>query len=246
MSRELLGDTLDIHTGGIDHIPVHHTNEIAQSEALIGKPFANIWVHANHLKVNGTKISKSLGNGFTLQDIKDKGFDIEAFKLMVLSKHYRTEGNFTWEILEASQNRLGELRAWADLRYQSRIGVMPEELDKLFSKTHTDMLAAVQDDLNTPKALVVLSMLVNYMIAIPVLVVEEEHMESMLRFIDDLLGLSLSSRPDITPDEKKLIGQREAARTNKDFTGSDTLRNELSDRGIVVRDTINGSIWSRK
>ncbi|MDQ5912858.1 MAG: cysteinyl-tRNA synthetase, partial [Patescibacteria group bacterium] len=96
MAREILGDTIDIHTGGIDHIPVHHTNEIAQTEAVTGKKFSNFWIHANHIKVDGTKMSKSLGNIHTLQDILDKGFGLQAFKLVVLSKHYRTEGNFTW------------------------------------------------------------------------------------------------------------------------------------------------------
>ena len=106
MAREILGDQIDIHTGGIDHIPVHHTNEIAQTEAVTGKTFSTYWVHNNHLKVDGEKMAKSLGNIYTLKDITDRGFSLEAFKLTILSKHYRTEGNFTWDILEASNNRL--------------------------------------------------------------------------------------------------------------------------------------------
>ncbi|MCA9329993.1 cysteine--tRNA ligase, partial [Candidatus Saccharibacteria bacterium] len=118
MARELLGDQIDIHTGGIDHIPVHHTNEIAQTEALTGKTFSQFWVHANHLKVDGTKISKSLNNGYTLQDLIKRGYDLQAFKLLVLSKHYRTEGNFTWEILDSAQNRLNNWRTAIDILWQ--------------------------------------------------------------------------------------------------------------------------------
>ncbi|HSH55871.1 MAG TPA: cysteine--tRNA ligase, partial [Candidatus Limnocylindrales bacterium] len=106
IARKTLGDQIDIHTGGIDHIPVHHTNEIAQTEALTGKPFASFWMHNNHLKVDGGKMSKSLGTIYTLQDILDKGYGLDAFKLFVLGKQYRTEGNFTWEHLTAAQQRL--------------------------------------------------------------------------------------------------------------------------------------------
>ena len=106
IARETLGDTIDIHTGGIDHIPVHHVNEIAQSESLTGQQFSQIWLHNNHIKVDGRKMSKSLGNIITLSDITARGFSPMAFKLAILSKHYQTEGNFTWEILEAAQARL--------------------------------------------------------------------------------------------------------------------------------------------
>jgi cysteinyl-tRNA synthetase len=247
MARELLGDTIDIHTGGIDHIPVHHTNEIAQSEAFTGKTFANMWIHANHIKVDGTKMSKSLGNIYTLKDISDKGFDIDAFKLMILSKHYRTEGNFTWEILEAAQNRLNELRAWADLRYQTTTNVMPDELDELFKDTRAGMLDAINDDLNTPLALAALNKLVSYMSNIAIPGVEGKYTDGTLGFIDDLLGLNLSNRPDITDEQKTLIKQREEARANKDFEGSDRLRAELENHGLLVRDTPNnGPVWSRK
>ena len=119
IARETLGDSIDIHAGGIDHIPVHHTNEIAQSESLTGKQFSQIWLHNNHIKVDGRKMSKSLGNVITLEDIISRGFSPMAFKLAILSKHYQTEGNFTWEILEAAQARLNHWRDYAVLRHQT-------------------------------------------------------------------------------------------------------------------------------
>ncbi len=245
MARELLGDQIDIHTGGIDHIPVHHTNEIAQTEAVTGKPFSQFWVHANHLKVNGTKISKSLGNGYTLQDILDKGYDLTAFRLLVLSKHYQTEGNFTWENLEAAQNRLNELRAWADLRHQITTDSMPTELDELFRDTKASVLEALQDNLNTPVALANLGKLVSYMQNIPIPGVEGKYTDGSLQFLDDLLGLGLANRPDITNEQKQVLSQRQEARDNKDWTRSDKLRDDLAKQGIVVRDSANGQVWNR-
>ena len=245
MAGELLGEQIDIHTGGIDHIPVHHTNEIAQTESLTQKRFAQFWVHGNHLKVNGTKISKSLGNGFTLQDITNRGYDLEAFKLLVLSKHYRTEGNFTWEILDAAQNRLSELRAWADLRHQPSTDTMSTELDELFRDTKSNILAALQNDLNTPVALAELGKLVSYMSNIPIPGVEGEHTEGMLAFIDSIFGLNLNGRPDVSQQQKDLLAARQVARDTKDWTESDSLRDQLKEQGIAIRDTDYGQQWSR-
>src|SRR5438876_825568 len=129
MSMKYLGETLDIHAGGIDHVPVHHTNEIAQSEAVTGKPFAKYWLHSNHITIEGEKIAKSAGNGITLEDIEAKGISLEAFRLHVLESHYRSQSKFSWESLQAAQNRLNDLHAWADLRHQTSVNVMPDELD---------------------------------------------------------------------------------------------------------------------
>lgn len=241
IAMETLGSQIDIHTGGVDHIPVHHTNEIAQTEAITGKPFANTWVHANHIKVDGGKMAKSIGNVYTLQDIVDKGHDIEAYKLLVLSKHYRTEGNFTWEILEAAQNRLNGYRAWADLKHQ-RAAQTNGELDEAYKKAFKGMLGALQDDLNTPEALAHLSELVAE---------SEQHgvdtnkMQHMLQLVDSMLGLHLSKRPDISHEQKELIADREAARQTKDWAQSDEIRDQLKEQGIGLRDTDRGPIWYR-
>ena len=245
MIRELLGDTIDIHTGGIDHIPVHHTNEIAQSESLTGKPLANFWLHANHIKVDGTKISKSLGNGYTLKDITDKGFSMDAFRLMVLSKHYRTEGNFSWEILEAAQNRLKGYEAFADLQFQnSDAGTLGEDY---FGKQMNRLYSALANDLDTSDALNVIKETADHIEnnakGLPSRYLSD--FQEFLLYADTLLGLHLSERKDITNEQKALIKQREKARNEKKWEESDRFRLELEKQGIAIRDTLNGTIWSR-
>ncbi len=229
MAKELLGDQIDIHTGGIDHIPVHHTNEIAQTEAVTGKKFSNFWMHANHMKVSGTKMSKSLGNIYSLNDIQGKKFDLQAFKLMVLSKHYRTEGNFTWEILEAAQNRLNNWRSVADLRWQQK----PE------SSKNTAIISSLQNDLDTPGALSQVDSSFD-----KILTDDQAPSDELLAQIKDLLGIDLFGE-DITADQKKLIEQRQHARDDKDWAKSDELRDQLKQEGIDIRDTDQGQIWSR-
>lgn len=245
MARELLGDTIDIHTGGIDHIPVHHTNEIAQSEAFTGKPFANTWMHANHIKVDGTKMSKSLGNIYTLDDIKNKNISLDAFKLMILSKHYSTEGNFTWEILQAAQNRLKSFEAFADLQFQDNdAGTLG---DDYFKKQSELVLAVLQDNLNTPEALQninqVMDHVENYAHGLHAMYIND--FKAYLATINNLLGLNLSRRHDIEANQKTMIKEREQARDKKDWAESDRLREVLKAQGIEVRDTETGTIWSR-
>lgn len=246
MSEKLLSIPFDIHTGGIDLKFPHHENEIAQSCGSTGlNTFANFFVHNNHVLIDGKKMSKSLGNFFTLRDIEEKGFEPLAFRLLVLSSHYRNESNFTWEILEASQNRLKELRAWADLRHQPSTDTMPPELDELFKTTKEKVLAALQDDLNTPQALAELGKLVSYMSDIPIPGVEGKYTDGTLPLLDDLLGLNLDGRPDITAEQKQLIQDREAAREAKDWQKSDELRDKLKSQNLEIKDTPYGPRWSR-
>ena len=233
MAREILGDQIDIHTGGIDHIPVHHTNEIAQTEAVTGKKFSNFWVHANHIKVDGTKMSKSLGNIYTLQDILDKGYDINAFRLLVLSKHYRTEGNFTWEILEAAQNRLNHWQATADLRWQMDQGAPDAE------KFDTELLAALQNDLDTPAALALIDQTFEQ-----IRETNAAPTADILQTIQNLLGINLL-KDDITNEQKTSIQDRGVARQAKDWAASDQIRDKLREQGIEINDTPDGPIWSR-
>ncbi len=240
MAREFLGDTIDIHTGGIDHIPVHHSNEIAQSETVTSKPFSKYWLHANHIKVNGTKISKSLGNGYTLEDVETKGYDLQAFKLMVLSKHYRTEGNFTWEILDSSQNRLNSWQAAADLRWQ------PQSVDQWISPdlSLTTVEQALTDDLNTPLAI---STLDGFFAQVVENLVSEEEVHifnQRLTKLQELIGINLM-KPDISDEQKQVIAERTRAREAGDWAKSDELRDHLKSQGIEVRDTQFGTLWSR-
>jgi cysteinyl-tRNA synthetase len=246
MSMKYLGETMDIHAGGIDHLPVHHTNEIAQSEAVTGKPFAHYWMHTNHISVEGEKISKSLGNGITLEDIEKRGISLMALRLHILESHYRSQSKFSWESLEAAQNRLNSIYAWADLRWQPGTNIMPDDLDNLFRTTREDILTALQNDLNTPQALVALGKLMDYMSTIPIPGVEGKYTDGTLGFLDDAFGLGLAHRSDITDAQKQLIKEREEARANKDWAKSDELRDQLAEQGLGLRDTAyQGAIWYR-
>ena len=242
MCMKYLGETIDIHAGGIDHIPVHHTNEIAQSEAATEKRFANYWMHANHILINEEKIAKSAGNGITLEDIEAKGYSLEAFRLLVLESHYRSQSKFSWASLEAAQNRLQGYRAMAALRHQARpttkdagtfsLEDVPEQLATILS-----------EDLNTPAALAYLSEVETQLSTVLIEADMVDHFETMLKGIDDLLGLRLSEVADITTEQKQLIQDREQARANQDWTKSDELRSQLEKQGIGIRDTASGPIW---
>lgn len=241
MSMKYLGETLDIHAGGIDHLPVHHTNEIAQSEAVTGKQFARHWMHTNHITIEGTKISKSLGNGITLEDIEAKGISLEAFRLHVLESHYRSQSKFSWDSLESAQRRLKNWQATAVLRWQTR------QTASAPSFAITDVLdrlhATLANDLDTPTALALLSDTFTQLDTVLISEERKAEFEALLKGIDGILGLTLSSTPDISDTQKELITERETARTRKDWPKSDELRDKLEEHGIGLRDTPQGAIW---
>jgi len=239
IARENLGDQIDIHTGGIDHIPVHHTNEIAQTESVTGKAFSQLWVHNNHIKVDGTKMSKSLGNIYTLQDILDKGYDIQAFKLTILAKHYRTEGNFTWEILEASQNRLQGYRKMSALKWQPT-DATEKKGTVYFTKQQAAILTALNDDLNTPQALAVLSEVERDVQALHT--DDVNSFSDFMAFVDAVLGLSLTV-PDISDGQKAMLQNRAEAKAAKDWGSADRIRDELIAEGIAINDTSAQQQW---
>jgi cysteinyl-tRNA synthetase len=247
MSRQELGQPFDIHTGGVDLIFPHHENEIAQSTALEGSPvMAQVFAHNEHILVDGKKMAKSAGNFITLQDIIDKGFDPLAFRLLVLQGQYRSQTHFSWKNLEAAQNRLNDIRAWADLRYQPGTDVFPDELDLLFKSTREDIEATLQNDLNTPLALAALGKLMDYMSSIPIPGIEGKYTDGTLAFVDAAFGLNIADRPDITDEQKQLITERESARKAKDWAKSDELRDKLKAQGIGLRDTsYQGAQWYR-
>jgi cysteinyl-tRNA synthetase len=243
IAMKLLGETLDIHTGGVDHIPVHHTNEVAQSEAATGKTFSRFWLHNNHLMSEGTKISKSLGNGYTLQDLEKKGFSPLDFKLFVLQTHFRNSGNFTWENLQAAKNRLSNYRAMADLRWQPVEGgsLDADELEM----TEKIIKSALEEDLDTPAALAALSSLeeVARIKLVPPNLVPK--FKDFVKKIDDLLGLQLADSSDITQEQRETIQKRENARSEQDWTAADKFRDELAEHGVLLNDTKYGPIWQR-
>jgi cysteinyl-tRNA synthetase len=250
MAMSILGHTLDIHTGGIDHIPVHHTNEIAQSEAASGARFSNYWLHNNHMKVNGTKISKSLQNGYTLDDLAAKGFSPMDFRMFALQSHYRSEGNFTFENLEAAHNRLQHWRTIATLRHQVHDTLQNDDEkssdDKSISLLATSqaIIEALNDDLNTPEALKIIDEAFAQIESKPLAHIHQQSLEQLLETIDDTLGLAIrDSTPDITDQQKQLILQRQRVREEKDWAESDKLRDQLAQDGIIVKDTAGGSVW---
>ena len=234
MGMKYLGETLDIHAGGIDHIPVHHTNEIAQSEAATGKPFAKFWLHMNFILVNGKKMSKSAQNFYTLEDIEKKGFD-----LMALQSHYRTEAHFSWDNLEAAQNRLKEFRSWADMRFQ---GLKSTKLHTNYTEVKKTISKEISDDLNTPKVLGYINGAIS---RVDDLGADSNSINELSKYIDQLLGLDLASSKDISDKQKDLLAQRQKAKDDKDFAKADQLRDQLKKDGLEIRDTSYGQIWNR-
>ena len=246
MAMKYLGETMDIHAGGIDHIPVHHTNEIAQSEGATGKPYAHYWMHANHITVDGEKISKSLGNSITLEDIEAKGISLEAFRLHVLESHYRTQSKFSWDSLISAQNRLTSIQEFADLRFQAQPDAK-EIGDDYFEVKQKAMRSALVTDLNTPVALRVLSEVLNTVAqnGLHAKYTDGPAFTNFLKFIDSSLGLTLMQSQDITSEQKALIQARTEARHSGDWATSDTVRDQLQAQGIGLRDFAGQVIWLR-
>jgi len=253
MAMSILGPTIDIHTGGIDHIPVHHTNEIAQSEAASGQQFSHYWLHNNHLKSNGTKISKSLGNGYTLQDLAEHSYTPLDFRMFVLQGQYSNEGNFTFENLDGAKNRLHHWRNVAALRHQTHDTLRDDDEKSADDKTVSllaasqAILEALNDNLNTPEALRIVDEAFSKLDGRSLKDIHQYGLEQLLETIDDVLGLQLrDTTPDISDDAKLLILKRQQAREAKDWSVADELRIKLEEYDIVVRDTASGSIWEYK
>lgn len=246
MSAQALGQPFDVHTGGVDLIFPHHENEIAQSTAGKDSPtMATYFVHNEHLLVDGKKMSKSLNNFFTLRDIQEKGFDPLAFRMMVLQSHYRSQSNFTWENLEAAQNRLKNWSAVVDLRWQA---VVTDDNDKIHGVMRADLFEEklsniLQDDMNTAMALAFVDEVFN----------EASNnnfcaacMDGIVQSIDEILGINLfEGKADISDDQKQILSERQKARDDKNWARSDELRDQLKEQGIAIRDTDYGQIWHR-
>lgn len=228
MSQEYLGDTLDIHAGGIDLIFPHHENEIAQSEGKTGKKFVNYFIHGEHILVNGQKMSKSLKNFYTLKDLEEKNFDPLSLRYLFLTAHYRDKLNFTWKSLEASQNALNNLREIIRDWDEPKIGCA--EFEQRF-------LDGVNNDLNIPQALAVLWEMVKSDYP------TSAKAESILK-MDKVLGLGLEDylgKPIEVPENvMKLVEQREQVRKAGDFKKADQMRKEIKNMGFEVEDTPNG------
>ena len=241
MSKKNLGQPFDIHTGGVDNIFPHHENEIAQSTAL-NDNYANYFVHNEHLLVEGRKMSKSLNNFFTLEDIQERGFLPLAFRILVLQAHYRNQLNFSWESLEAAQNRLQSFYDMAVLQWQADDSSAEAPN---FSALGEQLVELALDDLDTPQMLAEISKIAKVLERNGLNKKDVAGFKEYLARIDDLLGLNLLKQPDIDPSQKELLVARQKARDSKDWTKTDHLRDNLADYGILVRDTSQGQIWSR-
>lgn len=228
MIFELLGKQIDIHTGGIDHIPVHHNNEIAQAESLTGKQYVRYWLHFEHITIEGRKISKSLGNTVYLSQLKDRGISERALRYWFLTGHYRTQMNFTWEALEGAEQALTRLQR---TYYEMPEGVADEAFLKLFYQH-------IANDLSTAQALALVWERIKTL------------NKTTLRQVDKVLGLGLAdTRPTkkLIPKEVQELGaRREAARKAKDFAAADALRQQIEQKGFTVKDTSEGSEVTQK
>lgn len=238
MSTKYLGQPFDIHTGGIDHVPTHHTNEIAQSEAAAGKPLANYFLHGEFLvwkmgKGNEemSKMSKSSGNIVTLSELTEQGYDPLSYRYLVLTTHYRSKLNFGFDSLQAAQNALRNLRQIASSL------PLPTSVN---SEYEHKFRQAVSQDLDTP-----LSLALTWEVAKSDLP-DGVKAATLLKF-DEVLGLDLASaRSSIDEVAQKLIDDREEARGKKDFARADLLRAQLEEMGYIMRDSETGSKWFKK
>jgi cysteinyl-tRNA synthetase len=246
MAMRYLGNTVDIHGGGIDHIPVHHTNEIAQSEAASGDKFAKIWLHSNFLTINGAKASKSLGNSYTLQNLIDRGFSPLDLRMLTLQIHYRSESNFTFDNLIGARQRRQSINALADKRWQPQDSkdVKSIEIDAVDACLQS-IREALQNDLNTPQALAHLSHLINQSDGKSIGTDVLPKFNEFVKALDNLFGLELDERPNLTQDLLDLIAQRQVARDQGDWATSDKIRSKLMESGITLVDNQNTTFWER-
>ena len=255
MAKKYLGEEIDIHAGGEDLIFPHHENEIAQSECCNGKIFARYWLHNGFLNIDNKKMSKSLGNFFTVREIKDR-YDLQVLRFFMLSAHYRSPLNFSAELMEASKNGLDRIvNAVDNLNYLQENAAVAE-LTKQEAAALSEVKAfverfdeAMDDDLNTADAISVIFELVKYANSNVtaqnsrafIQAVKDEILE-----LGDVLGLILEKKEEILEaDIEKLIEERQAARKAKDFARADAIRGQLLDMGIVLLDTREGVKWKK-
>ena len=235
MSRKYLGDKFDIHTGGVDHIPIHHENEIAQSIGATGHNLANYWMHVEFLLIDGGKMSKSLGNVYTLNDLKAKGIDALSYRYFTYSSHYRNKLNFTWDAIKSAKNSLNKLRDMIALHKD-----VNKKIDKnIISKYEEQFLDAINDDMNMPVAISIVWEIAK----------EKEKSNDFYELIkkfDSVLSLDLDKNDkediNIPEDIKLILNERKDARKNKNFAKSDELRDKLKELGYIVKDTKDGQI----
>ena len=255
MSRKYLGEQIDIHAGGEDLIFPHHENEIAQSEAANGKEFARYWMHNAFLNIDNRKMSKSLGNFRTVREISEQ-YDLQVLRFFMLSAHYRSPLNFSAELMEASKNGLERILNATDNLKHLIASVAAEEMSaeekEAFSKTDAyveEFEKAMDDDFNTADAIAAIFELVKYANTTATAESSKEYLRGLLDRIvklGDILGLILDKKEELLDaDIEKLIEERQAARKAKDFARADAIRDELLEKGIILKDTREGVQWKK-
>ncbi len=253
MSKKYLGTTIDIHAGGEDLIFPHHENEIAQSEAASGKPFSRYWMHNAFLNINGTKMSKSLGNFFTVREVSEQ-YDLQVLRFFMLSAHYRSPLNFSRELMESAKSGLERILTAADrLRDLKLTGDIKEE-EKAFSDEIDEFVnryeSYMDDDFNTADAISVIFEMVK---AANINVTEDSSAALRDKYLETIeklcgiLGIKTQKKEELLDaDIQALIDERQAARKAKDFARADQIRDQLSSMGIRLKDTREGVKWSRQ
>ncbi len=255
MSRKYLGEQIDIHAGGEDLVFPHHENEIAQSEAANGKEFARYWMHNAFLNIDNRKMSKSLGNFRTVREISEQ-YDLQVLRFFMLSAHYRSPLNFSAELMEASKNGLERIiNATDNLKHllgAATVEEMSVEEKEAFAKTDAyveEFEKAMDDDFNTADAIAAIFDLVKYANTTATAESSKEYLQSLLDRIvklGDVLGLILDKKEELLDaDIEKLIEERQAARKAKDFARADAIRDELLEKGIILKDTREGVQWKK-
>ena len=237
MSLKYLGEQFDIHTGGIDLIPTHHENEIAQSKGRTGKIPANYWLHGEYLLINGGKMSKSLKNVYLLKDIKDKGYDPLVYKLFCYSCHYRNKLNFTWEGIDSAAKSLERLRNAYQIHLHGNDELGDVDIRKL-SDIEENFHKAINDDMNMPLAM-------SYVWETAKFEKKNPNVAKLLMKFDTVLGLKIdvmqeSNNGEIAEEILGLLEKRKVARDQKDWKKSDEIRDLLKEKGYMVKDTKNG------
>jgi len=241
MSLGELGEYIDLHSGGVDNVFPHHEDEIAQSEAVVGHPVVTTWAHGEHLLAEGRKMSKSAGNFYDLRDLRARGHSPLALRLLFLQARYRTQVNFTWDALAGAERALQRLRARVAAWSKDSRPAGPPGSAATCADYEERFWAAVEDDLDTPRALAVLAEMEGDDSRAPA-----ARWRSALAF-DQVLGLDLDREVQQTlpPGAEELIARRAAARAERDWAAADRLREELALMGVEVADTRSGTTWRR-
>ena len=233
MGQKYLGEQFDIHTGGIDLIPTHHENEIAQSKGLTGKEPVKFWMHCDYLLIDGGKMSKSLGNVYLLKDIIDRGYNPLVYRLFTYSGHYRNKLNFTWEGIDAASKALDRLKEGYKKHLEGNDEVSQEIVNDFEQQFHE----AINDDLNMPLAMGIVWEVVRYD-------KKSKKLADLLLKFDSVLGLDIDKedkKESIPQEILDLLEQRKLAREEKNWAESDRIRDEIQSKGYIIKDGKDGA-----